>query len=219
MTEFIELRNADYRATLAQQRQLFSAMVERRRAGLEVEREYLLMVEHSPVYTLGLHGDKHNLTHAEFLRAQGLELVEIERGGDITFHGPGQVVAYPIIDLERRHLGVKRYVYLLEEAVIRTLAEYGLKGQRVEGATGVWLDVGSPCERKICAIGIKCSRFITMHGLALNASTDLSYFSAINPCGFIDKGVTSISAELQHQVTFADAEPILRRHLIDLLSL
>jgi len=194
-------------------------MVERRRAGLDTEREYLLIVEHLPVYTLGLHGDKLNLTHAEFLRAQGLELVEIERGGDITFHGPGQVVAYPIIDLERRHIGVKRYVYLLEEAVIRTLAEYGLIGERVDGATGVWLGVGSPRERKICAIGIKCSRFITMHGLALNASTDLSYFSAINPCGFVDKGVTSISAELQRTVSFADAAPRLQRHLAELLSL
>ena len=219
MTEFIELRDAEYTDVLATQRRLFNEMVEARGAGKEIEKEYLFSVEHKPVYTLGKHGDKHNLTHAEFLRAQGINLVEIERGGDITYHGPGQVVAYPLIDMSHRHLGVKDYVNLLEEAVIRTIAEYGIRGERVDGATGVWIDTGTPRERKICAIGIKCSRFVTMHGLALNVCTDLSYFSAINPCGFIDKGVTSISAELSRPVTWDDAASRLRCHLIALLGL
>jgi lipoyl(octanoyl) transferase len=219
MTEFVELRGADYKEVLATQRSLFANMVEQRGNGNNVDKEYLFIVEHKPVYTLGRHGDKHNLTHAEFLRAQGLDLVEIERGGDITYHGPGQVVAYPLIDMARRSLGVKGYVNLLEEAVIRTIAEYGIRGERVDGATGVWIDVGTPRERKICAIGIKCSRFVTMHGLALNVCTDLSYFSAINPCGFVDKGVTSISAEVGRTVTFDDAAARLRRHLTALLAL
>ncbi len=219
MTVYIELRNADYTKVLAMQRKLFNEMVERRGAGKEIEDEYLFTVEHKPVYTLGKHGDPHNLTHAEFLRAQGLELVEIERGGDITYHGPGQIVMYPLIDMNRRAIGVKRYVHLLEEAVIRTIAEYGIHGERVDGATGVWVGVGTPRERKICAIGIKCSRFITMHGLALNVCTDLNYFSAINPCGFVDKAVTSISAEVGHNVTFDEAAVSLRRHISNLLQL
>jgi lipoyl(octanoyl) transferase len=126
---------------------------------------------------------------------------------------------YPLIDMNRRAIGVKRYVHLLEEAVIRTIAEYGIHGERVDGATGVWVGVGTPQERKICAIGIKCSRFITMHGLALNVCTDLNYFSAINPCGFVDKAVTSISAEVGHNVSFDEAAVSLRRHIANLLQL
>jgi lipoyl(octanoyl) transferase len=217
MTEIIELRDAEYTDVLATQRRLFKEMVERRGANMPIDHEYIFIVEHQPVYTLGKHGDPHNLTHAEFLRAQGINLVEIERGGDITYHGPGQIVVYPLIDMAKRNIGVKQYVWLLEEAVIRTIAEYGICGQRVEGATGVWVGVGTPRERKICAIGIKCSRFITMHGLALNVCTDLSYFSAINPCGFVDKGVTSISAEVGEKVSFDDAAARLRRHLTELL--
>jgi lipoyl(octanoyl) transferase len=217
MTEIIELRDAEYTNVLATQRRLFKEMVERRGANMPIDHEYIFIVEHQPVYTLGKHGDPHNLTHAEFLRAQGINLVEIERGGDITYHGPGQIVVYPLIDMAKRNIGVKQYVWLLEEAVIRTIAEYGICGQRVEGATGVWVGVGTPRERKICAIGIKCSRFITMHGLALNVCTDLSYFSAINPCGFVDKGVTSISAEVGEKVSFDDAAARLRRHLTELL--
>jgi lipoyl(octanoyl) transferase len=218
MTEIIELRDAEYTDVLATQRRLFKEMVERRGANMPIDHEYIFIVEHQPVYTLGKHGDPHNLTHAEFLRAQGINLVEIERGGDITYHGPGQIVVYPLIDMAKRNIGVKQYVWLLEEAVIRTIAEYGICGQRVEGATGVWVGVGTPRERKICAIGIKCSRFITMHGLALNVCTDLSYFSAINPCGFVDKGVTSISAEVGEKVSFDDAAARLRRHLTELLN-
>ena len=149
------------------------------RQNREDTEEHLLLVEHPPVFTLGRHGHAENMLVSEdALAAKGIEFVRIERGGDITFHGPGQLVAYPIIDLQRHHLGVKDYVNLLEEAVIRTIAHYGITGERVEGATGVWIDKGLPGERKICAIGVKCTRFVTMHGLALNINTDLHYFGA-----------------------------------------
>lgn len=187
----------EYGEMLARQRGLFSEMVLRKKEGKSLAREYLLLVEHPPVITLGRHADKENLLlPEEELRERGVEVFRIERGGDVTFHGPGQLVAYPLIDLEAHHLGVKDYVDLLEETVIRTLDVYGIKGERVKGASGVWIEAGSPFERKICALGVKCSRFVTMHGLALNVSTDLSGFGMINPCGFIDKGVTSMEREL-----------------------
>ncbi|MCM1489881.1 MAG: lipoyl(octanoyl) transferase LipB [Muribaculum sp.] len=182
---------------LAKQRGIFHTMVDRKNRGLPIEEEYLMLVEHNPVITLGKHADTGNVLFTEeMLRERGVEIFRIERGGDVTYHSPGQLVVYPIIDLENHHLGVKDYVYLLEEAVIRCIAEYGVKGERVSGASGVWIDAGTPGERKICALGVKCSRFITMHGLALNVNTDLSGFSLINPCGFIGKGVTSLALEL-----------------------
>jgi lipoyl(octanoyl) transferase len=157
---------------------------------------YLLFTEHRPVYTLGKSGHESNmLMNTIQLRAQQAEFIKVDRGGDITFHGPGQLVVYPIIDLENFELGVKEYVYRLEEVVIRTVDKYGFEGKRVEGATGVWLGVGTTAERKICAIGVKCSRYISMHGFALNVNTNLNYFNYIHPCGFVDKGVTSIEKE------------------------
>lgn len=166
--------------------------------------EHLLLVEHPHVYTLGKHGHEENMLVSEtYLRQRGIECVHIGRGGDITYHGPGQLVVYPILDLERHHLGIKSYIDTLEEAVIRLIAVYGVKGERVDGATGVWIGKGTPQERKICAIGVKCGRYISMHGLALNVNTDLSYFSAINPCGFIDKGVTSLSKEIGKEIDMA----------------
>lgn len=180
--------------------------------------ERLLLVEHHPVYTLGFHGCADNmLLSEEELARRGIDLVRIERGGDITFHGPGQLVAYPIIDLSRHGLRVKDYVTFLEETVIRTLGVYGIKGERVDGATGVWIGKDTQRERKICAIGVKCRRFTTMHGLALNVNTDLSYFNAINPCGFIDKGVTSIAAEIGNTLPMDEVKESLSRHFIELL--
>lgn len=196
MTEYREYWGAPYRKLLDLQHEIFNRRVEARRREGDAGVDYLLMVTHEPVYTLGRHADRANIVNREWLESRGAEVVEIDRGGDVTFHGPGQLVVYPIIDLQTRKLGVKDYVNLLEEAVIRTIAEYGIKGERVDGATGVWIDACTPFERKICAIGIRCSRFITMHGLALNVNTDLSWFSAINPCGFVDKGVTSIALEM-----------------------
>ena len=131
----------------------------------------------------------------EALEAMGAQFFHIDRGGDITFHGPGQLVCYPILDLERLGIGLREYIEALEEAVIRTVAEYGIAAGRIAGASGVWIDPGKARPRKICAIGVRSSRYVTMHGFALNVTTDLRYFSYINPCGFVDKGVTSIEKE------------------------
>ena len=193
---FIDRGTAPYREIWDEQHRLFDAAVALKRSGLPVTEEYAILVEHNPVYTMGRHADPANmLMTREWLESHGVECIPIERGGDITFHGPGQLVVYPIIDLQQHSLGVREYVTLLEQAVIDTIARWGIKGERVEGATGVWIDKGTPRERKICAIGVRVSRSITMHGLALNVNTDMKYFHLINPCGFVDKGVTSISLE------------------------
>ena len=184
----------------------------------------IIFVEHPAVYTLGKSGNINNMLIDEArLKALGAEFYRIDRGGDITFHGEGQVVCYPILDLEKLGIGLRRYVELLEQSVIETVAEYGIDGGRLEGATGVWLcdemtnSVGEKLQqnwRKICAIGVKASRFVTMHGLALNASTDLKWFTMINPCGFVDKGVTSISKELGREVSFDEASKVLCEKLL-----
>lgn len=183
------------------QKGLFLDLVEKKKKGLGITTEHLLLTEHEPVITIGRHGKRENILYPEkMLKAQGIECIQIERGGDITYHGPGQLVAYPIIDLESHKLGVKDYVFLLEESIIRILEKYSIKGERVEGASGVWIGVGSQQERKICALGIKCSRYITMHGLAFNINTDLNGFRLINPCGFVDKEVTSMQRELGYEM-------------------
>ena len=163
--------------------------------GQEKARQYLLLCEHPPVYTLGKSGDEGNmLVTGEFLQSRGASLYRIERGGDVTFHGPGQLVGYPILDLEIEGMGLREYIYSLEQSIIDTVAEYGISGTRVAGAAGVWLTDKNRL-RKICAIGVKSTRYVTMHGFALNANTDLSWFDLINPCGFTDRGVTSIEKE------------------------
>ena len=228
MTQFIDLRDAPYREVLDMQHDIFNRRVALRRDGMPPGDDYLITVTHQPVYTLGRHADPGNVLRREWLVARGAEVVEIDRGGDVTFHGPGQLVVYPIIDLQSRGIGIKTYVNLLEEAVIRTVGEYGIEAGRIDGATGVWIGCGTPAERKICAIGLRCSRFITMHGLALNVSTDLTWFSAINPCGFTDKGVTTLHRELaainpsstpHTPPTLDDVSATLRRHLTQLLGL
>lgn len=209
----------DYGEMLAKQREIFSDMVEKKKLGLPIDAEYLFLVEHNPVVTLGKHAKENNVLFSEeMLRERGVELFHIERGGDVTYHGPGQLVVYPIIDLEHHHLGVKDYVNLLEETVIRTIAEFGVNGERVPGASGVWIDVGTPFERKICALGVKCSRFIAMHGLALNVNTDLSGFSLINPCGFTDKGVTSLARELGYPIDMDEVKKCLESQFKTLLK-
>ncbi len=209
----------DYGEMLYKQRSIFAEMVSRKKNGLPVENEYLFLVEHNPVVTLGKHAKSANvLIPEEVLTKRGVKVYHIERGGDVTYHGPGQLVAYPLIDLEMHHLGVKDYVNLLEESVIQTLTEYGVDGERVAGASGVWIGAGTPSERKICALGVKCSRFITMHGLAFNINTDLKGFQLINPCGFIDKGVTSLSRELGHSCNMHEVKQKLIRHLTSLLK-
>lgn len=184
----------------------------------------IIFVEHPAVYTLGKSGNISNMLIDEArLKALGAEFYHIDRGGDITFHGEGQVVCYPILDLQKLGIGLKRYVELLEQSIIETVAEYGIASRRLEGATGVWLcdevvnaagESVSRNWRKICAIGVKASRYVTMHGLALNASTDLKWFTMINPCGFVDKGVTSITKELGHEVSFDEASKVLCEKLL-----
>lgn len=219
MINFIDRGTMPYRDAWALQTELFDSIVALKRAKRPVEIEYVIMVEHTPVYTMGRHANPMNMLMSPDLLAQdGIECIPIERGGDITFHGPGQLVVYPIIDMQLHHLGVKAYVNLLEEAVIRTISSFGIKGERVEGATGVWIDKDTPRERKICAIGVRCSHSVTMHGLALNVSTDLAYFNRINPCGFTDKGVTSITAELGREVDINEVKPIMQSILNDLLN-
>ena len=209
----------DYDAMLARQRQVFNSLIAEKRACGHVSHEYIFMVEHPDVITLGRHADHANLlVNPDYLRHSGVSVVEIDRGGDVTYHGPGQLVVYPVIDISLRHLGVRQYVETLEEAVIRTISHWDIKGERVEGATGVWKGKGTPQERKICAIGIRCSRYITMHGLALNVNTDLSKFQLINPCGFIDKGVTSMQKEVGEEVDLSRVKQVFIRELLHCLS-
>ena len=178
----------------------------------------LLFCEHEPVLTLGKHGHEENLLLSESeLKSRDIRLFHIERGGDITYHGPGQITGYPIFDLEQYGIGLRTYIEMLEQCIIDLIAIFGLKGERSAGASGVWLDPDIPGRtRKICAIGVKSSRHITMHGFALNVNTDLDYFKLINPCGFSDRGVTSISRELGREQDFIlvkqQLEAVFRRN-------
>lgn len=177
------------------QRQLSSELIEQKRTGLDT-KNHLIFCEHSPVYTLGKSGNNANLLLSEAeIEKKGAKLLRIDRGGDITFHGPGQLVGYFIFNLEQLGIGVKQFVFNIEEGIIRFLKRYNIEGKRLHGATGVWLDTETNQSRKICAIGIKVSRSVTMHGFALNITTNLDYFNSINPCGFVDKSVTSLEKE------------------------
>lgn len=202
-----DLGRVGYSECWAQQRLLFDCMLAAKAGDVgarqQIEREagWLLLVEHNPVYTLGKSGKNENMLVSEaYLRSIGAEFFHIDRGGDVTFHGPGQVVGYPILDLEQVGLGLRDYIDALEGAIIGVCAEWGIEAGRVAGASGVWIEGDSPRARKICAIGVRSSRFVTMHGFALNVNTDLKYFSHINPCGFADKGVTSLRQELGREV-------------------
>lgn len=176
---------------------------------------FLLFCEHPHVYTIGKSGKESNLLiDEEQLKARGAKVYKTNRGGDITYHGPGQIVGYPVLDLEDFGLGIKAYIDKLEQSIIDTLADYGLKGERLKGATGVWLDAGiKGKERKICAIGVRASRYVTMHGFAFNVNTDLNYFNYINPCGFVDKGVTSLQKELGKEMNIDEVKQRLRNHI------
>lgn len=182
---------------------------------------YLLFVEHPPVYTLGKSGHEENVLIGEKEReARGVEFYRSNRGGDITFHGPGQLVGYPILDLERFYTDIGRYLRNLEEAVILLLADYGLRGDRSPGETGVWIDPDvKGRERKICAIGVRCSRWVTMHGLALNVNTDLGYFGNIIPCGIQGKQVTSLEKELGRPVSLEEVKARLKTHFEKVFSI
>ncbi len=226
-TVFEDLGVEDYKKVWDYQEQLFAEVVDVKLHNRDNPNQvkditnHLLFVEHPHVYTLGKSGVQNNLLiNEQFLKQIEATFYKINRGGDITYHGPGQLVGYPILDLEALNLQVRSYIHKLEEAIIQTLAHYGIKSERLEGATGVWLDTDVPGKaRKICAIGVKASRYVSMHGFALNINTNLNYFNHINPCGFVDKGVTSMEKELGRQLDMKEVKDILLKKLIDIFHL
>jgi lipoyl(octanoyl) transferase len=200
--KLIDLNKKDYKETWDYQEELFKEIVDlkirNRREDLSLQTpNYFLYVEHPHVYTLGKSGDFSNLLLSEKqLVEKGATFYKINRGGDITYHGPGQIVGYPILDLENFFTDIHKYLRFLEESIILTLSEYGVEATRSDGETGVWLGVGTPFARKICAMGVRASRWVTMHGFALNVNADLGYFDNIIPCGIRGKAVTSLNVEL-----------------------
>lgn len=213
--EFADWGMVEYNKAWIDQESVFNETINKKVSGAETD-DLLVFCEHPHVYTLGKSGDEHNmLLNYIQLQAKDATFVKTNRGGDITYHGPGQVVGYPIFDLANFDLGLKQYIYNIEEAIIKTLALYNIMSTRLDGATGVWLDVGMPTCRKICAIGVRSSRYVTMHGFALNVNTQLEYFSYINPCGFIDKGVTSMQKELGEKVDFEELKSHLKTAIFE----
>ena len=202
----------DFQTELLQE--IVSVKINNRKSNLqEATKNHFLFVEHPHVYTLGKSGDLDNLLlNEKQLIEKGATFYKINRGGDITYHGPGQIVGYPILDLENFFTDIHKYLRLLEETIILTIAEYGLKGERSEGETGVWLDVNTPFARKICALGIRSSRWVTMHGFALNANVNLGYFDNIIPCGIKGKAVTSMEAELNQKVDLEEVKQKILKH-------
>ena len=223
--QVLELGQKDYKETWDFQEDLFQKIVNqkiqnrRENTGIPTQN-HLLFVEHPHVYTLGKSGDLSNLLlNEKQLLEKKATFYKINRGGDITYHGPGQIVGYPILDLENFFTDIHKYLRLLEEMVILTLADYGLKAERSQGETGVWLDVGTPFARKICAMGVRASRWVTMHGFALNVNVDLGYFDNIVPCGIQDKAVTSLNVELgQTEVDILEVKAKLKKHFFHLFE-
>jgi len=215
---FEDLGTVEYGAAWNYQEERFNRLVEYKRSKGEMDRpeQYLLFCEHPHVYTLGKSGDEANLLiHKDFLKKIEATYFKTNRGGDITYHGPGQVVGYPILDLEYLGIGLKQYISLMEDSIIRLLDDYGIKATQMQGATGVWLDADHPVKaRKICAIGVRSSRYVTMHGFALNVNTNLDYFTYINPCGFETKGVTSMEKELGKTADITEVKKELKSILL-----
>ena len=220
--EYVDWGLIKYKDAWEKQKALFDELIKQKSNFENTTKKLLpqrfIVCEHPHVYTLGKNGQVNNLLiNDEFLQKINASYYQIDRGGDITYHGPGQIVGYPVLDLEQLNLSLKEYVYTLEQAIILTLLEYQLKASRLDKATGVWLDAIGKNPRKICAIGIRASRYVTMHGFALNVNTDLSYFSYINPCGFVDKGVTSISKELQTTINIDEVKEKIYVHFQSLV--
>lgn len=223
---FEDLGAIDYKEAWDYQEGIFNRIVDfkaNKAKGNQTENEpdsYVLFCEHPHVYTLGKSGEQENLLITEsYLKQIGAGFYKINRGGDITYHGPGQIVGYPIIDLSKLKIGIKEYIYKLEESIILALKEYDIHAQRKEKATGVWLgEPGTSGERKICAIGVRAGRFVTMHGFAMNINTDLKYFKHINPCGFTDKQVTSVEKELERKIDFAEAKQIVKTKVAEVFD-
>ena len=222
---FQDLALRDYKETWDYQEDLFQQIldikIKNRREGTQLPTQnHLLFVEHPHVYTLGKSGDLKNLLLNEVqLKEKNATFYKINRGGDITYHGPGQLVGYPILDLENFFTDIHRYLRTLEEVIILTLKDYGLKAERSKGETGVWLDVGTPFARKICAMGVRASRWVTMHGFALNVNADLGYFDNIVPCGIQDKAVTSLNVELgEKEVNINEVKTKVKHYFEDLFE-
>jgi len=221
---FQDLGRRDYKETWDYQEELFKDIIatkiqnRRQDAGLETQNR-LLFVEHDHVYTLGKSGDEENLlANQDKLKQIGATYYKINRGGDITYHGPGQITGYPILDLENFFSDIHKYLRFLEEIFIKILADYGLKGERSPGETGIWLDVGTPFARKICALGVRASRWVTMHGFAFNVNTDLGYFDHIIPCGIQDKAVTSLASELKREVDLEEVKEKIKYYFAELFE-
>jgi len=219
-TIFEDLGTKDYKEAWDYQEEQFKRIVDAKLFNRENPGDpqsvvhHLIFCEHPHVYTLGKSGQANNLLiQDELLKKINATYYKINRGGDITYHGPGQVVGYPIFDLEKMDLGIRQYIARLEDVIIGTLAYFGISGERLEGATGVWLETSTPQARKICAIGVRASRFVSMHGFALNVNTNLDYFNYINPCGFVDKGVTSMEKELGDKVDMEDVKNKLKEEM------
>ena len=222
--KLIDLKLKDYKKTWEYQEELFQSTIDikidnRKNNLTQKTPNYFLFVEHPHVYTLGKSGDISNLLlNEEQLTQKGATFYKINRGGDITYHGPGQIVGYPILDLDNFFTDIHKYLRFLEEVIIKTLEEYGIRSERSDGETGVWLDVGTPFARKICALGVRTSRWVTMHGFALNVNTNLGYFDNIIPCGIKGKAVTSIEAELNKKVSLAEVKGKILKHFTELFE-
>lgn len=213
-----DLGQTDYKACWDYQQTLFDALLGRK-GSTDDFAGYLLLTEHRPVYTLGKSGKATNLlVGRERLDARGAEFYHIDRGGDITFHGPGQLVGYPILDLEKLGIGLKDYIAALEESVIRTAACCDIAAGRIAGASGVWIGDENARPSKLCAIGVRASRYVTMHGFALNVSTDLGWFADINPCGFTDRGVTSMEAQTGRRIAMEEVKASIVKFLSEELN-
>jgi lipoyl(octanoyl) transferase len=218
------LGKIDYKTAWEFQEKLFQEGVQQKIAirngeNTTLPKNHLIFCEHPHVFTLGKNGDRqHLLIDQSGLDEKEAQFYQINRGGDITYHGPGQLVVYPIFDLEQFFTDIHKYMRYLEEAVIRTIANYGIQGERCDGLTGVWIDPTTPRARKICAMGVKSSRWMTMHGIGFNVCTDLSYFNHIVPCGIQDKAVTSLANELDLSVSVDEIIPILLNELTDLFN-
>ncbi|ATC35338.1 lipoyl(octanoyl) transferase LipB [Elizabethkingia anophelis] len=223
---FQELGVLDYQSAWDYQEKLLKSNIDIKINNRQLQPEdttetenHLLFVEHPHVYTLGKSGHEENmLANNDMLKEIDATYVKTNRGGDITYHGYGQIVGYPVLDLENFYTDIHRYMRELEEIIIRTIAEYGLKGERSPGETGVWLDVGKPYARKICAMGVKASRWVTIHGFALNVNTDLRYFEYIIPCGIKDKQVTSLKRELEREIDMEEVKLKIKKHFQDVFQ-
>ena len=227
--KYIDLGLIDYKEAWDFQEELFQAVIDVKRANRKREQEglaleetqsKLIFCEHPHVFTLGKSGQlSHLLVNEEQLAAKGASFYKINRGGDITYHGPGQLVGYPIFDLDNFFTDIHKYLRFLEEAVILTLTEYGIGSGRINGSTGVWLDWNNPKARKICALGVRSSRWVTMHGFAFNVNSDLDYFTNIIPCGITDKAVTSLDIELGRPVDMKEVQEKMKKHLAALFEM